>query len=99
VVPQERWSNVRVTPVVGDKVWFAPRRFGWGLSPISTEGWVVMGAMVLISLVIRRRRDLPRWVPPALMLPFLLVVLLKGTSPGGPRARSFFEAARDADEE
>ena len=85
---------MRVRPVVGDKVWFAPRRFGWGLTPISAEGWVVMTAMAIVSLVVKRRRDLPKWVPAAAMLPFLALIVLKGTTPGGPTARSSFDESR-----
>jgi hypothetical protein len=88
---------MRSTPVVGDKVWFGPRRLGWGLSPVSPEGWMVTLAAVAVSLVVKRSKNLPAWAPPALMAPFLALIVLKGTSPGGPRARSKFEAARTTD--
>ena len=26
--------------------WFGPRRYGWGLTPISWQGWVLTGAYV-----------------------------------------------------
>ena len=85
---------MRSTPVVGDKPWFGPRRLGWGLSPVSPEGWIVTVAAVAVSLLIKRQRDLPAWVPPALMVPFVALIFLKGTSPGGPRALSRFESSR-----
>jgi hypothetical protein len=87
---------VRVSPIVGDKAWFAPRRLGWGLSPVSPEGWLVTVAVVALSVIAKRRDDLPAWFGPALMAPFIVLLLLKGTSPGGPRARSEFDAHRGA---
>jgi hypothetical protein len=85
---------VRVAPVVGDKVWFAPRRIGWGLSPVSVEGWAVTLGMVGVGMVAARRRDLPGWSPHVLMVLLLILTVLKGTSPGGAGARSRFEEAR-----
>lgn len=85
---------MRASPIVGDKAWFAPRRLGWGLSPVSAEGWVVTIAVVAVSIIAKRRDDLPPWFGPAITAPFVVLLLLKGTSPGGPRARSEFETVR-----
>jgi hypothetical protein len=85
---------VRVTPVLGEKVWFAPRRMGWGLSPVSLEGWVATVVVIAVGFIMKRRPDLPRWMSGAVMVPFIVLVALKGTSPGGPRARSQFESSR-----
>jgi len=35
-------SRVRTKPLVGRKAWFGPRRFGWGLTPVTAEGWAVV---------------------------------------------------------
>ncbi len=53
---------MRTTPLIGRKPWFGPRRSGWGLAPISWEGWALTGAFVVLAF-------------------------LKGTSPGGAKAR------------
>jgi len=31
---------------LGRKAWFGPKRTGWGLSPVSPEGWAVLLAAV-----------------------------------------------------
>ncbi|HVB93106.1 MAG TPA: hypothetical protein VND67_02220, partial [Acidimicrobiales bacterium] len=78
---------MRTTPLLGEKVWFAPRRLGWGLSPVSVEGWVVTG--VAIGLGIWAARKLPDrpWIRRVPGLVLLAIALIKGTAPGGPRAR------------
>src|SRR6516165_6900881 len=84
---------VRIEPIIGRKVWFGPRRFGWGLGPVSVEGWIVTTAMVLLSVLARadeRRRKPARAVIGVLAL----VTFLKGTAPGGPKARRAFLEAR-----
>jgi hypothetical protein len=75
-------------PLVGERPWFGPRRLGWGLSPVSIEGWVVTGlALAAAGAATRRWPDRPamRQLP---VIVLLFVILLKGTAPGGPRARS-----------
>jgi hypothetical protein len=87
---------MRTAPLVGKKPWFGPRRFGWGLSPITTEGWIVMAVLVSLSLVARRRwpdRPLARALPG---IGLLIVSLAKGTSPGGSKARSLVMSARES---
>jgi hypothetical protein len=85
---------MRTSPLVGTKVWFGPRRLGWGLGPVSPEGWLVTGLFVAAASSARRRGLRGRRPTLALLVPFLVVAVLKGTSPGGPRARRIFEAAR-----
>jgi hypothetical protein len=84
---------MRTKPLIGEKVWFAPRRFGWGLDPVSIEGWVVIGALIAGDRVAKRQQLDPgkRF---ALLSPLLLVILLKGTRPGGPKARREFKEAQ-----
>jgi hypothetical protein len=90
---------MRTDPLIGRKPWFGPRRFGWGLGPISVEGWIV--TIVAVAVLFARRqgqgdRLSVRLVPVVIML----VALLKGTSPGGPRARREFKQAKaEASEE
>jgi len=81
-------------PIVGRKVWFGPRRFGWGLEPVSVEGWLVGVSAVLLSVAARRT---DRYRAPARWMVGLLVVvtLLKGTTPGGSDARRKLLDARE----
>jgi hypothetical protein len=85
---------MRTKPVIGQKAWFGPRRFGWGLAPVSAEGWAVtlggIAVVIVVASVVRHARWLGLIVIPLV----LLAVYLKGTSPGGPRAREEFNAAR-----
>ena len=84
---------VRTSPLLGTKVWFGPHRIGWGLGPASIEGWTVTALAVLAGRIARRwpqrsvKRNLPRIV-------LVAVALLKGTSPGGPRAYRAYRQAR-----
>ena len=87
-------KTVRTTPLMGTKVWFGPRRMGWGLSPVSPEGWIVTALMVVASQALKRGDRDRRGAQIAIGLVYLLVAVLKGTAPGGPRAHRAFEAAR-----
>ncbi len=76
---------MRTSPLVGTKAWFGPRRFGWGLGPRSPEGWILTALAVATSMIAAIRwpnRPIIRSVPVVL---YLLVAILKGTSPGGPK--------------
>jgi hypothetical protein len=37
-------------PPLSRKPWFGPRRFGWGWSPITWEGWVV--SLIFIAAIV-----------------------------------------------
>lgn len=86
---------MRTTPLIGTKAWFGPRRLGWGLAPVTPEGWAVTAAATVTSLVLRKRGSGLR-ARLVLAGAMLLVVVLKGTAPGGPVARRAFEEARRA---
>jgi hypothetical protein len=81
--------------VVGRKAWFGPRRLGWGLSPIAPEGWAVtlVALAAAAGLAVLARHD--RWAALALVAALLVIVFLKGTSPGGPREWEEFRARQD----
>jgi hypothetical protein len=85
---------VRTSPVVGKKAWFGPRRLGWGLEPVSLEGWLVTFAFAGGTIAVRRVKADSRWARYAMLGAFLLFAVLKGSAPGGPGARSDFDAAR-----
>ena len=84
---------MRTKPLIGRKAWFGPRRFGWGLSPVSLEGWLLTLLVIGLSVAAKKtgRETLNNRVMPA----FVILILLKGTSPGGSRKRREFERARD----
>ena len=74
-------------------MWFGPHRIGWGLGPSSIEGIVtVVGFTVATAAVRQHNRGKNSLEEMALLAAFLLVVFLKGTSPGGPKAYRQFKA-------
>jgi hypothetical protein len=86
---------MRTKPLLGRKAWFGPRRLGWGLSPVSPEGWVVtaVAAATAVGLAVAGRRD--RWTALLAVIGLLIIVFAKGTSPGGPREWEEFQASKD----
>jgi len=88
--PERDDPCVRTTPIIGEKPWFGPRRLGWGLAPISLEGWALTALFAVITGV-AKRKGLPRQPMQVLLGSFSVIVALKGTSPGGPRRRRIFD--------
>ncbi len=89
-------NPMRITPVVGRKAWFGPRRLGWGLEPVSREGWIVTLIFATVALLAHRTNLSSRPVKYAVGGAFFLVRLVKGAAPGGAGARADFDAARAA---
>jgi hypothetical protein len=87
---------MRNTPVVGRKAWFGPRRLGWGLEPVSREGWIVTLIVASLALVMSRTKLASGPLKYAFGAGFLLFMILKGSAPGGAGARADFDAARAA---
>jgi hypothetical protein len=88
-------KTVRTAPLIGTKVWFAPRRIGWGWNPASPEGWIVTAVVAVASTALKRGGRRRRGVDLVLAVLYLAVVVLKGTAPGGPKAHRAFEVARE----
>lgn len=92
-----RNAAVRLTPVVGQKVWFGPRGLGgWGWIPVSWQGWTILAlALGAIGVAILRYGE-DRATPAVLAITAVLLLLcrLKGTSPGSARAKAEFDRAR-----
>ena len=86
---------MRTSPLLGRKAWFGPRRMGWGLSPASAEGWVVsaVAAAAAVGLAVADRRA--RWTALLVVIVLLVIVFVKGTSPGGAREWAEFQASKD----
>ncbi len=66
--------------------WFGPKTgFGWGLTPITWQGWAVtllfIGAILMLPMLGRSVPKLPIIVGASLL--YGLVVVLTGTKPGG----------------
>jgi len=88
---------MRTKPLVGRKAWFGPRRFGWGLGPVSGEGWLAtaIAVAVIVGLAVAGHHD--RWIALPVVILLLVIVFLKGTSPGGPSAWEEFQASKKRD--
>ena len=41
--------------------WFGPKRWGWGASPATSEGWAVIGVFILAMGVTGYLVDDPTW--------------------------------------
>ena len=86
--------RMRIEPILGRKLWFKPRRWGgWGWTPSSWEGWAVLALAVVAILagtVSVERATEVIWVAAVSVL-LVIVCIVKGTSPGGPRERAEFD--------
>jgi hypothetical protein len=86
---------MRIEPVLGRKAWFGPRRLGWGLSPVSPEGWTVtavaIAAVVVLAVVAKHHW----WLSLLVVLVLIILTFLKGTSPGGPKQWQEYQAAKN----
>jgi apolipoprotein N-acyltransferase len=86
---------VRTKPLVGRKAWFGPRRYGWGLTPVTVEGWAVSAIAIAAIIVLASADRHSRWLALIVVAALLAITFLKGTSPGGPAAWEEYKAARD----
>ena len=72
-------------PPLVDRPWFGPRRFGWGWTPVTWQGWVVtlvfVAAMVLCAFLLPG--TVAKVVADVVLIVLLVVVCaLTGTRPG-----------------
>ena len=82
---------MRTTPLLGKKLWFGPRgRGGWGLSPVSWEGWAVIAGFLVVAIFGERLAGV--WSTLAAAGLLLTACVLKGTSPGGGKKGREFRA-------
>ena len=69
--------------------WFGPKRVaGWGLTPVSWQGWVATVVYVILDLVVVRvlwTTTASVFVVALLTMAFVALALLTGTAPGGPK--------------
>jgi hypothetical protein len=85
---------MRTRPILGRKAWFGPRRMGWGLSPVTPEGWTVTLVAVVVAVCVAALTH-DRWVALVVVVALLAIVFLKGTSPGGAREWMEYQAEKD----
>jgi hypothetical protein len=67
---------------------------GWGLAPVSAEGWLVSAAAVVVAVGLAVLDKHSRWTALLVVAVLLIITFLKGTSPGGPRQWEEFQAQR-----
>ncbi len=75
--------------------WFGPKRWGWGWSPASWQGWVVTLAFSVAGQIVRRRArsSKERLVANLVLVAFFFgVIALTGDPPGSRRRMAGAEA-------
>lgn len=79
--------------------WFGPKRWGWGWSPASWQGWVVTAAFAGVSQLLKRRLPPRRATLASLVLvaAFFGVLVLTGDPPGSRRRAARAAAAATPD--
>ena len=80
-----RVSDAQDVARVTKTAWFGPKRWGWGWSPASWQGWVVTIAFSIAGQVIRNATQSPRRRVVATLLlvaSFFGVIALTGDPPG-----------------
>ena len=68
---------------------------GWGLSPVSPEGWAVTLVAIVAAICLAALTRHSRWVALPVVGALLVVVFLKGTSPGGAQEWQEYQAQKD----
>jgi peptidoglycan/LPS O-acetylase OafA/YrhL len=86
---------MRTKPLLGRKAWFGPRRLGWGLGPAAPEGWALVLVFVLIAVGLPLLFPHHWWIIYPVLAALLIVIFLKGTSPGGSREWAEYQASKD----
>ncbi|GGB19768.1 hypothetical protein GCM10011380_06680 [Sphingomonas metalli] len=50
-----------------EEAWFAPKRFGWGYTPVRWQGWLATGAFAAIVVGLGQLHMHPVWLRFALI--------------------------------
>ncbi len=90
---------MRTRPLLGRKAWFGPKRMGWGLTPVSPEGWAVILVFVVAVVCLPLLFPHHRWIAFPVIVALLILVFLKGTSLGGAREWEEYQAQKDRRDE
>jgi hypothetical protein len=65
--------------------WFGPKHIGWGLQPVTPQGWVLSGIFVLVVIIAAVRGSGIGVIVATVV--FLALVALTAEKPGGQRSR------------
>lgn len=87
-----------VSQVSHKKYWFEAKMYGWGWTPVTIEGWSVVGTYLVVNIAnflrINRTTNttaetLATWVPEAFILTFFLIYICvkKGENPWWRRGK------------
>jgi hypothetical protein len=85
--------TMRPRPLLGSKAWYGPARAEYSHSPASPEGHAV--AVVAIAGAVYLGLAGQVLAAAAVAAALMIIVFLKGTSPGGAREWKEFQARRD----
>jgi hypothetical protein len=85
--------TMRPSPLLGSKAWYGPARAEYSRSPASPEGHAV--AVVAIAGAVYLGLAGQVLAAAAVAAALMIIVFLKGTSPGGAREWKEFQARRD----
>jgi hypothetical protein len=85
--------TMRSRPLLGSKAWYGPARAEYSRSPASPEGHAV--AVVAIAGAVYLGLAGQVLAAAAVTAALMIIVFLKGTSPGGAREWKEFQARRD----
>lgn len=79
------------------RVWFAPRRVGWGWTPVAWQGWAIVAAHIVVTTIGARALERTYGEAAAvgfvvwLSLLLLVVCFATGVGPGGPTERAAYD--------
>jgi hypothetical protein len=86
---------MRTKSLIGRKARFGPRRLGWGWFPVTAEGWAVLAVGAGGAIVLAFTVQHARWLSFVAVAVMLVIIFLKGSSPGGPDEWHEFQAVQD----
>jgi len=61
------------------KLWFKRRRYGWGWTPVTTEGWLVLLAYIVGMIVIANTVNNTKVIIPFIVLTAVFIFILYKT--------------------
>ncbi|MCH8329117.1 MAG: hypothetical protein IIB81_01850 [Nanoarchaeota archaeon] len=69
---------------MGNKYWFRPKKYGYGATPSSWEGWLVtlFFILLIISRTFQLQNNAPRFVIELILIIIILVMILRYKTEG-----------------
>ncbi|HEY3637467.1 MAG TPA: hypothetical protein VGK90_04890 [Rhizomicrobium sp.] len=71
--------------MITKRPWFGPKRFGWGWTPVSWEGWfvtVLSMAVVIAAIIVFSASPMTVYISVATVAALIVICLLTGAGPG-----------------